>query len=383
MRIVIAPDSYKGSLSALRVASAIEAGVLRVFPDAEIVKIPIADGGEGFVEALALATGGTLFTEEVPGPLGRPVRSTWGALGDGRSAVIEMAAASGMSLISPQERDPRITTTLGTGRLIKAALDRGFCRIILGIGGSATNDGGAGMAQALGVSFLDSDGKELSPGGAALANLSEVRTAGLDPRLKETELIVACDVDNPLIGPRGASLVYGPQKGATPEVAAQLDNALKRFGEIAFQGTGKDIASRPGAGAAGGLGAGLMFFTDAEFRPGVDVVLNVTGFDSLVQTADLVITGEGATDFQTAFGKAPMGVAARAKRHGKPVVCLSGGLLDGSEEVLRHGMDAIFSIPPRPMSLQECMENAPMLIEEAAERLARLLKVGVGLKNAD
>jgi glycerate kinase len=379
MRIVIAPDSFKGSASALRVAQAMERGVRAVFPDAEVLKVPIADGGEGTVAALLDATGGSPRTTTVQGPLGDPVEAGWGLLGDGRTAVIEMAAASGLPLVPAVRRDPRRTSTYGTGQLVRAALDEGLRRLVLGIGGSATNDGGAGLARALGVRLLDGSGRELPEGGAALARLARIDLAGLDPRLRDAEVLVACDVDNPLTGRRGASAVYGPQKGATPQVVAELDAALAHYAEVATAATGRDVAARPGAGAAGGLGAGLLFFTPARLRPGVELVLEATGFDGLVAGAALVLTGEGRTDAQTAMGKAPVGVAAAARRHGVPVVCLSGGLGDGADEVLAHGIDALASVVPGPMALDEAMARGEPLIEAAAARVCRLLRVGRSL----
>jgi glycerate kinase len=376
MRIVVAPDSFKGSLTALAVAEAMGRGIHAVFPDADVAKVPIADGGEGTVDALVVATGGRIEERAVRGPLGEPVQARWGVLGTGDTAVIEMAAASGLPLVPPPRRDPRLTTTFGTGELLRAALDAGHRRIILGIGGSATNDGGTGLARALGIRFLDSTGTELPEGGAALARLDRIDLSGLDPRAANAELVVACDVDNPLTGPRGASAVYGPQKGATPEMVRLLDDALAHYARIARDATGRDIAGAAGAGAAGGLGAGLLFFTPAKLRPGVEIVLEATGFDSLVRDADLVITGEGRTDFQSAMGKAPVGVAAAAKRHSVPVVCLSGGLGDGADEVLSKGIDALASSVPGPMALEECMRHGAALVEAAAARVCRLIKLG-------
>ena len=376
MRIILAPDSYKGSLSAVAVAAAMEQGILSVWPKAEIKKVPIADGGEGTVAALVTATGGRIIQTSVMGPLGDPVEAHWGILGDGETAVIEMAAASGLPLVPPEKRDPRLATTYGTGQLIKAALDFGLRKLIIGIGGSATNDGGAGMAQALGAKFLDTAGNELPLGGAALAKLATINLAGLDPQLAEATILVACDVTNPLCGPQGASAVYGPQKGATPEVVRELDLALQRYAAVAKATTGKDVANLPGAGAAGGLGAGLLFFTKAELKPGVQIVLETTGFERLVQQADLVITGEGATDFQTAFGKAPVGVAKIAQQYQVPVICLSGGLGQGCEDILQHGVTGLMSIVSQPMSLEECMADAPDLLQAATARLCRLLSVG-------
>ena len=379
MRVVVAPDSYKGSVSAVGVAAALERGVLRVFPQAEVRKIPIADGGEGTVEALVTATGGQMRKARVQGPLGEPVEACWGILGDGQTAVIEMAAASGLPLVPQERRDPRITTTYGTGELIRAALDAGLRRIIIGIGGSATNDGGTGMAQALGAKFLAVDGAELPPGGGALARLATIDLSGLDSRLTETEITVACDVDNPLCGQRGAAAVFGPQKGATPAMVAALDSALGHFAGCAQTATGRNVADLAGAGAAGGLGAGLLFFTPAKLRPGVEIVLEAVKFADVVKDAAFVITGEGRTDFQTAYGKAPVGVAKVAKQFGVPVFCISGGLGDGADDVLAQGIDATMSICSRPLSLEECMRDGATLIEEAATRLCRILQTKVSI----
>jgi glycerate kinase len=376
LRIVVAPDSYKGSVAAVAVAQAMERGILQVFPDAQVRQIPIADGGEGTVDALVAATGGRFCHTEVHGPLGEPLDARWGILGDGRTAVIEMAAASGLPLLAPERRNPRKTTTRGTGELMRAALDAGLRRIIIGIGGSATNDGGAGMARALGVRFLDGSGAELADGGAALADLARIDLSGIDTRLAQTEIIVACDVDNPLCGPRGASAVFGPQKGASPAMVDELDRALARFAQNARTATGRDVADNPGAGAAGGLGAGLLFFTPAVLRPGVEIVLDAVSFATAVADAAFVITGEGRTDFQTAFGKAPVGVARVAKRFAVPVFCISGGLGDGADDVLSHGVDAVMSICDKPMSLEECMRSGETLIEAAAARLCRVIAAG-------
>ncbi len=379
MHIVVAPDSYKGSLTAVAVAAAMEQGILTVYPEAKVSKVPIADGGEGTVEALVTATGGEIIRQYVTGPLGDNTEAHWGILGDGKTAVIEMAAASGLTLIARDKRDPRLATTYGTGQLIKAALDRGIRNFIIGIGGSATNDGGSGMAQALGVRFLDKAGNVLMPGGAALAGLATIDLAGIDPRLAEASILVACDVDNPLCGPLGASAVYGPQKGATPAMVLELDQALAQFAAVAELATGKNVASLPGAGAAGGLGAGLLFFTNAELKPGVEIVLDTTGFADIVKQADFVITGEGSTDFQTACGKAPVGVAKVARQYNIPTVCLSGGLGQGAEQVLEQGINGLMSIVPRPMPLSECMASAEELIQTATARLCRLVGIGIQL----
>ncbi|HET9552252.1 MAG TPA: glycerate kinase [Anaeromyxobacteraceae bacterium] len=380
MHVVVAPDSFKGSASALRVAEAMERGVRAVFPAARVTKVPIADGGEGTVDALVAATGGRVEERTVRGPLGEPVRARLGVLGDRATAVVEVAAASGLPLIPPARRDPRIATTFGTGELLRAALDAGLRRVVVGLGGSATNDGGTGLARALGVRFLDAAGADLPEGGAALSRLEAIDLSGLDPRLAEASITVACDVDNPLTGPRGASAVYGPQKGATPEVVAELDAALERYARVARAATGRDVAAVPGAGAAGGLGAGLLLFTPATLRPGVGIVLEATRFDALVAGADLVLTGEGRTDLQTAMGKAPVGVAAAAKRHGVPVICLAGSLGEGADRVLAHGIDALASIVPGPMALEACLAQGEALVEAAAARVCRLLLVGGRLR---
>ncbi len=376
MRIIVAPDSYKGSVSALEAAEAMERGIRAVFPAAEVIKVPLADGGEGTVAALVTATDGWFLDHQVQGPLGTPVQARWGVLGDGQTAVMEMASASGLTLVPEKDRDPRLTTTYGTGQLIKAVLDCGLRKIIIGVGGSATNDGGSGMARALGGKLLNAQGGEISPGGSALAQLACIDLTEIDARLGATEITVACDVDNPLCGPRGASAVYGAQKGATADMISELDAALAHYAQLALLATGRNIAQCPGAGAAGGLAAGLLFFTQAQLRRGIDIVLETTEFSRLVKNADLVITGEGQTDGQTAFGKAPVGVARAAKAGGVPVVCLAGALGPGAENVLVRGIDALMSITAQPMALAECMRQGATLIEAATARLCRLIAVG-------
>jgi len=336
----------------------------------------MADGGEGTVQALVDATGGRLITATVRGPLGDPVEATFGMMGDGETAVIEMAQASGLPLVPPERRNPLVTTTYGTGELILRALDEGARRLIIGIGGSATNDGGAGMAQALGARLLDAAGRDLEPGGAALANLARIDLTGLDPRARSLQITVACDVDNPLTGPRGASAVFGPQKGATPEMVAQLDTALRRFAEVIRRDLGLDVDPIPGAGAAGGLGAGLMAFLGAQLRRGVEIVVEATGLDRHLAGADLCLTGEGNTDFQTVRGKTPMGVATVARRHGVPVICLSGGLGRDYHEIYDVGIDAALSIVPGPVDLDTAIREAPRFIADATERALRLVAVG-------
>jgi glycerate kinase len=376
VKIVIAPQTFKGALSGLQVAKAIGDGVLRVFPEAEIVHVPVADGGDGTLEALVEATQGQFFTMGVVGPLGDSVDAQWGAMGDGKTAVIEMARASGLVLVPPNRRDPRITTTFGTGQLIKQALDRGYKRIITAIGGSATNDGGAGMAQALGARLVDENGKELSHGGAALARLARIDLSRLHPATKNVEVIIASDVNNPLCGPTGASAVYGPQKGATPEMVRELDAALKHYAEIVKRDVSKNVADVPGAGAAGGLGFGLMAFLNATTRSGIDLVCDVLNIDGKLKDASLVITGEGRIDSSTVFNKAPVGVARRAKKYGLPVLAIAGSLGPGYEQVYQHGIDAVTAIQDRPMSMEDSLSKTAELLRGAAERTMHLIRLG-------
>src|SRR6266702_1868243 len=380
MHIVIAPQSLKGSLTAYEAGQAIASGVRAILPEAEIDIIPIADGGEGTVQALVDATNGTLLHQTVTGPLGEPVTAFFGLLGDGTTAVIEMASCAGLPLVPPAKRNPRITTTYGVGELIKAALDRGCRHFIIGIGGSATNDGGAGMAQALGASLLTDKGTEIAFGGAALAALSHISLASLDPRLQECSVEVACDVTNPLCGPTGASAVYGPQKGATPEMVVQLDAALAHYAQIIERDLGLTVSNVPGAGAAGGLGAGLLTFLHATLRPGAQIVLEAVQLEEQMRTADLVITAEGQLDSQTAYGKSVGAVASLAKRYGLPVLALAGGLGEDYQVVYTLGVDAVAVLPSGPMTLPYAMEHAAELTTDSAERTLRLLKVGTNLK---
>lgn len=374
MRILIAPDSFKGSLSAVAVADAIEQGLRKVVLAADIKKIPMADGGEGTVEAIITAVGGDIHHQKVIGPLGEEVKAFFGVLGDGATAVIEMAAASGLPLVPEDKRNPMNTTTYGTGQLIRAAMDKGCNRVIIGIGGSATNDGGVGMAQALGVKFYDAEGRVIDGfGGKVLEHIAHIDINDMDKRVKDVDITVACDVTNPLCGPSGAAAIYGPQKGATPEMVEELDRGLANLAVVIKKDLGIDIKDMPGAGAAGGLGAGLVAFLGASLKPGMDIMIDVTHMDELVSQYDLVITGEGRTDEQTVFGKVPVGVASVAKRHDKPVVCLSGSLGDGAERVYEHGVDALFSIIDRPMDLAAAMSHTAELLEHSAISIFRLL----------
>jgi len=376
MKIVIAPDSFKGSLTALQVSDAVEQGFKRIFPNAPIEKVPMADGGEGTVQSLVDATGGQLLTESVTDPLGGRVEANYGILGDGVTAVIEMAAASGLPLVPLDKRNPMLTTTYGTGELIKAALERGCRKFIIGIGGSATTDGGAGVAQALGVKLLDASGKDIAFGGIGLSNLTKIDISTIDERIAETETVVACDVDNPLTGPRGAARVYGPQKGATPEQVELLDKYLGHFADIVKRDLGKDVKETPGAGAAGGLGAGLMAFLNAELKSGIDIVIEASNLRERMKGADLVVTGEGQLDEQTAYGKTPTGVSRVAEEMGIPVLAIAGGIKPGAETSYEEGIDAMMSIAPGPISLEEAIKRASELVADTAERAARIIKIG-------
>ncbi len=376
MRIVAATQAFKGSLSALDAAKAVEEGVRRVLPDADVVAVPVADGGDGTLETLVDALGGEVRAESLTGPLGEPLVAEWGALADGTTAVVEMARSSGIALVPAEKRNPLLATTYGLGELIRRALEQDFRSFIIGIGGSATNDAGAGMAQALGARLLDSDGRELPRGGAALALLHRIDLSALDRRAMESRFLVACDVSNPLTGPEGASAIYGPQKGATEEMVAQLDLALGRFAEVVSRDLGIDAGDRPGAGAAGGLGAGLVAFLKAELSPGVDMVLDAVGLDGHLEGADLVITGEGSLDYQTVYNKAPIGVARRAKARGIPVVAVAGSLGEGFELVHERGIDAAVAITSRPMSLEEASSRAFELVAQATDEALRLMRLG-------
>ncbi|HYK84324.1 MAG TPA: glycerate kinase [Ktedonobacteraceae bacterium] len=380
MRIIISPQSLKGSLTAAQAGQAIANGVRAVYPQAEIDIVPVADGGEGTVQALVDATGGKLIQQTVTGPLNTPVQAFFGLLGDGHTAAIEMAASSGLPLVPPEQRDPRITTTYGVGELILAALDRGSRHFIIGIGGSATNDGGAGMAQALGVVLLDSAGNPLPFGGAALANLAHISLETMDSRLAGCTIEVACDVNNPLCGPTGASAIYGPQKGATPEMVTLLDNALAHYADIVERNLGQTLREIPGAGAAGGLGFGLMAFLHATLRPGAQIVLEAVKLEEHIRTADLVITAEGQLDSQTAYGKSVGAVAAMAKRYGLPVLALAGGLGQDYQSVYALGVDAIAVLPSGPMPLSYAMEHASELMSDTTERALRLIRIGTQLR---
>ncbi|WLI26975.1 glycerate kinase [Pseudomonas rhodesiae] len=378
MKIIIAPDSFKDSLSAAGVAQAIVEGLTQVWPDAQMIQCPMADGGEGTVDAVLAACHGELRRQTVHGPLGAPVQARWGWLADSHTAIIEMAEASGLQLLPPDQRDACRTTTFGTGELIRAALEAGARRIILAIGGSATNDGGAGAMQALGVQLFDADDQPLPPGGLALAQLARISLDSLDPRVGEVRFEIAADVNNPLCGPHGASAIFGPQKGASPQQVRQLDAALGHFADHCARVLPTDVRDEPGSGAAGGLGFAAKAFLGAQFRAGVEVVADLVGLDAAVRGADLVITGEGRFDAQTLRGKTPFGVARIARQHGVPVIVIAGTLGEGYEQMYSHGVDAAFALPSGPISLEQACSEAPRLLRERAADIARVWRVAAG-----
>ena len=378
MKIILAPDSFKGNLTSLQVAAALEKGIRRVLPKANCIKVPMADGGEGTVQSLVDATGGKFLRKKVTGPAGNSVSARYGMLSDGETAVIEMAEASGLHLVSGKQKNPLKTTTYGTGELMLDAAKRGAKKIIIGIGGSATNDGGVGMAQALGVRFLNKQGRvinELGAGGM-INKIASIDMKDLNPLIKKTKVIVACDVTNPLCGKNGASNVFGPQKGATPAMVKTLDQNLKHLGTIIKKDLKKNVANVKGAGAAGGLGAGLVAFTKVRMKSGVDIVIEATELNKHLKGADLVITGEGRVDFQTAFGKTPSGVAKTARKHRVPTVAIGGGITDDANGVFKHGIDGLESACARDMTLEVAINHSKAHLTNAAERVIRLILIG-------
>lgn len=377
MKIIIAPDSFKGSLTSSQVCAAIKRGIEKADESIDIITIPMADGGEGTVDALMNSLGGSKIQVWVKDPLFRKIKVQYGILDDGITAVIEMASASGLALLSREERNPMNTTTYGTGELINDALDRGCRKFIIGIGGSATNDGGIGMAAALGARFYDSEGNEIELTGSGLTKLDSIDLRELDPRVKESSFRVFCDVENPLYGPSGAAYVYGRQKGADDEMIEKLDNGLRRLSEIIEKDLGKSVASIPGAGAAGGLGAGLMAFLDAKLEKGIDFLMQTICFEERIKDADLIITGEGRMDEQTKYGKTVFGIIKAAKKQEIPVVGICGSIGDGVEELYAEGLSSVFSIVNRPMSLSESIEQAYELLTSTAENVIRLYLKGL------
>ena len=379
MKILVAPQEFKGSISALSASEAAKNGILRVFPDAEVVLCPVADGGDGTLETLVEVSGGEVRTCSVQNPIGETIQAQWGAMGDGVTAVIEMARTSGLALLSLDERDPLNASTYGLGQAISEALNEGFRKFIVGIGGSATNDAGAGMAQALGANLLDDRGNTISFGGAALSNLQTVDISNMDSRIKESKFLVACDVSNPLTGEEGASAVYGPQKGATPEMVQRLDDALTNFATVVKKDLKKDVSEMSGAGAAGGLGAGMMAFMGAELKAGVDIVLDTVNLRDKLSSVDLVITGEGGMDFQTIYNKAPIGVARIASEHNIPTIAIAGLLGSNFKIVHEHGIRAATSIVNGPITLEEASDRAFELISDSVEESLRFISVGMDL----
>ncbi|WP_440481406.1 glycerate kinase [Serratia marcescens] len=376
MKIVIAPDSFKESVSAERAARAIARGFHEVYPDAECVCLPIADGGEGTVDALVAATGGRKVSVAATGPLGERVAAFYGVSGDGKTAVIEMAAASGLMLTPAARRNPLLATSYGTGELIRHALDQGIRHLILGIGGSATVDGGVGMVQALGGRFYRLDGKELPWGGGELTALSGVDLSALDARLRQCRIEVACDVDNPLVGPRGAAAVFGPQKGATAAMVAQLEQGLTQYAEVIRQSTGRDVRHVAGGGAAGGMGIACQVFLGAMLKPGIEIVMAALGLEQALAEADLLITGEGRIDSQTLGGKALSGVARLARARGLPVIALAGVVEEGAEALYAQGIDAMFSILPRLSALEIALSQGELNLQRSAANVARAMRIG-------
>ncbi len=377
-KIVIAPDSFKGNLTSSEVATYLEKGIRRVLPKAKCIKVPMADGGEGTVQSMVDAAHGLIIKKRVTGPAGRLITARYGWLAQSKTAVIEMAEASGLPLVHGRDRNPLTTTTYGTGQLIADAIRKGAKKIIIGIGGSATNDGGAGMAQALGVKFLNTSGSEIKARGCGgmLSKIAAIDMRQLDARVPDTDIIVACDVENPLYGNKGAAQVFAPQKGATPKMVALLDANLRHLGKLIKRDLHRSVGRMPGAGAAGGLGAGLVAFAGARLQSGIDIVLEATQLSKHIKGADLVITGEGRIDFQTAFGKTPAGVAKAAQKYNVPVIAIGGALADDARKVFAHGIDGIASAAVKDMSLDEAMQNAPDHLADAAERTIRMLLIG-------
>jgi glycerate kinase len=380
MRILVAPDSFKGSLSAPKVAESIAAGLIKIDPATKCYKIPLADGGEGTTRCVIGARGGRLFSRTVTGPLGEPVSAEFGICADNRTAVIEVASASGLTLVAPDRRDPFLTTSAGTGELILAALAEGCRTIILGLGGSATNDGGAGILKALGVKFLDREGRELGGRVKDLTRLERLDLKGLDQRLKDVQFILACDVDNPLCGPQGASAVYGPQKGASPKQVRELDALLGHYADVLEAVTGLKVQEIPGSGAAGGIAAGMMAVLKARIVSGIEVVLELMAVEELLAAGniDLVITGEGEINGQSIRGKVPVGLARHARKYNIPVLALAGCIGPEAEKVYAEGINSIFTIVPGPISLEDSMARTEVLLEDTAARIMRLLQVILG-----
>ncbi len=382
MKILLAPDSFKGTLTSMEVIELLAEAAKEHFSPLEVVKVPIADGGEGTVDSLATATGGEYRQVEVTGPVeGSRIQARYGIIG-GKTAVIEMAQASGIILIAPEQRDPLTATTFGTGELIKAALEEGIRDFLIGIGGSATNDGGVGAAQALGVSFTDEKGLEIGVGGKELARIRKIDLIQLDPRIGESRITVICDVSNPLTGPKGATAVYGPQKGVTEALFPSLEEGMKNYEKLIKEATGLDMSMIPGTGAAGGLGAALVAFLGAALKPGIDTILDYVNYEKLLEGVDLVVTGEGRIDGQSVYGKVPVGVAKRSKLKNVPVAVITGGMGHEAQKVYDFGIDSIMPLFNRDMTLEEALSNSEKLMRDAADRMFRFIKIGMSIKTA-
>jgi len=375
MKILICPDSFKESLSAIEVCDCVERGLKKADSRFKVEKIPLADGGEGTVKALVLATHGRSLKCRVSDPLGRKIWARYGILGDGKTAIIEMAAASGLALVPVKKRNPLVTTTYGTGEMIANALDRGCRKIIVGIGGSATVDGGAGMAQALGARLLDGKGKEIGFGGGEIEKVKKIDLKSMDKRIARTEFVIASDVRNPLLGPGGAARVYGPQKGATPKMVERLEKGLSNLARVIRKELSVSIENLPGSGAAGGLGAGLYAFLGAKMESGVELVMRIAGLEDRIKKVNLVITGEGQLDRQTLYGKAVMGVIKTARKYGVPVVCIAGSIMPEAKDLYRLGVKGLLSIITMPMSLQQALGESRSLLVDASENLGHLLNL--------
>lgn len=376
MKIVVAADSFKGSLSSAEISEAVETGFRKVYEDGIVVKVPVADGGEGTVQALVDGTRGIYRTVKVSGPLGDEVTALYGISGDGNTAIIEMASASGLPLISVEKCNPMKTTTFGTGQLIKDALEKGCREFLIGIGGSATNDCGMGMMQALGMKFLDKNRNILEGCGGNLIKTEEIDASDLIPQVKEARFLIACDVDNPLFGANGAAHVYSRQKGADDQMVEELDKGLKHFNEVVKKSSGFDMNNLPGAGAAGGLGGGFAAFLKGDLKPGIDIILNMTDLAGKMDGADFVVTGEGRIDFQSVMGKTPTGVSKLAAKQNIPVIAIAGAVTDDADVVHNHGINSLFSIMNYPISLEHAMDpdRAKTFVEKNIEEIFRLIK---------
>ena len=380
MKILLAPDSFKGTMTSMEIISFLEEAATLHFDPLEIVKLPLADGGEGTVDTLLFIKGGKYEWAEVTGPLGEKVKAKYGIIED-KTAVIEMAQASGLPLIDRKDRNPLLTTTYGTGELIKDAIEKGIRNFIIGIGGSATNDGGIGALQALGVKFLDEKGNEIGFGGKELGKIKHIELENIDRRIKESNFIVMCDVDNPLTGDRGASFVFGPQKGATKEMLEILENGMRNYAEVIQNELGINVNEIPGAGAAGGLGAALHCFLGAQLKPGIDTILDFANFDEMLKGVDFVVTGEGKMDKQSIFGKAPSGIAKRCRKYGTKAVAIVGSMGEGAEEIYKYGIESIMPTVNKEMSLDEALSRAKELLAGAADRMFRFIKAGMEIKS--